>query len=401
MCMLKIKGRDVEFQEETSISNLLQQKTSNEHLLLGKVVEYINDTPNTVYFIDEKLHSDMNEQKNSIYMWLYTGHRDQNDRPIFISLLKKQGGLYSGWYVGTPESLAKNAAVYFNINENSAREQVKKFYDKFEKKTQVVSDVSQSNEESKESAPMEFDRIVTTIYDRLAQNPWNTLAGLDRYLKILGCRAGQLLEEKNDRFFIKNASKALILNIGLQDIFGNDILVLYKWHEKNQSYFAEQIMDSKSDIVAARFSKEDALRDIAPISFFDSVEVRLPEDLSMDDIEISFDALNHIINERRFRLPEDIQSLSEMELANMLKKSITHGLESFKNDPSTIKPNYSAKKKSISWLIPANLHDETTDPEIYILFTKGEYFYSVRTILEADEDLNDRIVSMSIGLNQK
>ena len=400
MGLISIKCKNVEFQEEDTILSYLQRETSNEYLKLDRVIDFINDNEYTTYYIDEKLHIYPEEQPNCTYLWLRTGEYDINDKPLFISLLHKGDGFYSGLYVGSPDYLMSSAARFLKIQKSDEKAALTKFYAKLEKHLSEKTDVMDETLEEGDSKPMEFERLTGTIAARITDNPWSTDLGLDRYLKMLGRRAGELLEKDESRYFILNASKSLIINIGLKDEYGIDILVLYKWHEKDQSYFPDQIIESKTDIMNARFTREQALQIIKPIRFFSKEDVALPETLSMNDMDITHFALNHIIEERRQRIPEDLRNLPKEELATRIRTCIEVGIRQQNTDGDFIKPNYSASTRNISWLIPTNLHDPErfTEPEVAILFSKSEYFYKVRTILVYDDQLKDRIITMSVGL---
>ena len=400
MGIFTIKGKKVEFQEEDTILSYLQRETGNEYLKLERIVDFINENDYTTYYIDEKLHIYPEEQPNCTYLWLRTGEYDINDKPLFVSLLHKGDGFYSGLYVGTPDYLMSSAARFLKAQKSDEKAALTKFYTKLEKHLSEKADKQEDMLESSDSRPMDFERLTSTIAARIKDNPWSTDLGLDRYLKMLGRRAGELLEKNENGFFILNASKSLIINIGLKDEYGMDILVLYKWHEKDQSYFPDQIIESKSDIMNARFTREQALQIIKPIRFFSKEDVALPETLSMDDMDITHFALNHIIEERRQRIPEDLHNLSKEELATRIRTCIEVGVRQQHAYGEFIKPNYSASTRNISWLIPANLHDpeKFAEPEVAILFSKSEYFYKVRTILVYDDQLQDRIITMSVGL---
>lgn len=84
MCKVNVKGVVANIDEEI-VLNGIQKSTQNEYLTMDMIVKHIKDNPKTIFFVDDKLKTFGEEQKNSVYLWMDTGETDQYDKPIFIS----------------------------------------------------------------------------------------------------------------------------------------------------------------------------------------------------------------------------------------------------------------------------------------------------------------------------
>jgi hypothetical protein len=157
---------------------------------------------------------------------------------------------------------------------------------------------------------------------------------------------------------------------------------------------AYKIMESKSDYLENGFSKEQILKDIRPINFFDEETYFTA---SIDDFDINHRSLQHIIEERRERFPENVRSLSSNTIATKLNNALELGLKMQKRDRNYAKPIYSTKTKSISWLMPLHINNELMEePELVLVVRRNKEFYEVKTIIPYDDELKDRITALSL-----
>ena len=108
---------------------------------------------------------------------------------------------------------------------------------------------------------------------------------MECYIKICGCRIQQLMENGKDEYYIKNNIGSLVINTGLINKYNKDILLYYKWYEKDKCYHVERIIDSKSDLVEENFKREQANKKIKPISFYDDNNIYL-QDVTIEDLDI-------------------------------------------------------------------------------------------------------------------
>lgn len=188
-----------------------------------------------------------------------------------------------------------------------------------------------------------------TIFISLVPN-WKTEKGLDRYLKTIGTRLAQLIDREEDRYYVLNKYKDAIVNTGIMDKFGNDFLVLYRMNLSGKfseygNYKPEKLIRSKADFMSNEFTKDQAIRGISPISFIDEdVKGFCP---SIEDFDLDTKDLCHMIEERRSRFPENLQSVSSVDITSKLRNELMMGLRMLQHDRSYVKLLYSAKSYCI------------------------------------------------------
>lgn len=100
---------------------------------MDEVLSFIKEEKHTKFYINHKLHSQMVEEDNSMYLWLDTGLVTDKGMPIFISLLKKDD-VYIGHYYGTAEKLAQSVKSFFYRYRKDINENLVKFKHKYEKR---------------------------------------------------------------------------------------------------------------------------------------------------------------------------------------------------------------------------------------------------------------------------
>lgn len=393
MCKIGVKGVVADIDEEIVLYGI-QRSTQNEYLSMNKIVNYIENNPKTIFFVDDKLRTFGEEQADSVYLWMDTGETDQYDKPIFISLLKqKHSEGYAGMYYGTPDSLANSVKKHYNLSAGECHNAISKFYEKYKNK---LGEKTQDDEMLQEETTGDSEAIAKEIWNNLLVNYWKHQEGLERYIKICGCRIQQLKESGKDEYYIKNNIGSLVINTGLINKYNKDILLYYKWHEKDKCYHVERIIDSKSDLVEENFKREQANKKIKPISFYDDNNIYL-QGVTIEDLDISNSALDHIIQERRERMPEDVQKMSDEEIADKIHKSMEMGIEMLQKDITYARPTYSGRTKSLAWLFPFYVNRGINqEPKMVLLVAKNGDFLSVKTILPYDDCIKDRLTSMAL-----
>lgn len=180
-----------------------------------------------------------------------------------------------------------------------------------------------TNKETKQSGYIwEKTAITAEVFNNLLVPNWKTEKGLDRYLKTIGTRLAQLIDREEDRYYVLNKYKDAIVNTGIMDKFGNDFLVLYRMNLSGKfseygNYKPEKLIRSKADFMSNEFTKDQAIRGISPISFIDEgVKDFCP---SIEDFDLDTKDLCHMIEERRSRFPENLQSVSSVDITSKLK----------------------------------------------------------------------------------
>lgn len=258
-----------------------------------------------------------------------------------------------------------------------------------------------TNKETKQPGYIwEKTAITAEVFNNLLVPNWKTEKGLDRYLKTIGTRLAQLIDRGEDRYYVLNKYKDAIVNTGIMDKFGNDFLVLYRMNLSGKfseygNYKPEKLIRSKADFMSNGFTKEQAIKGISPISFIDDdVKDFCP---SIEDFDLDTKDLCHMIEEHRSRFPENLQTVSSVEITGRLRNELTMGLRMLQHDRSYVKLLYSAKCGKAMWLLPFHINTSIMeDPELVMVITKSGEFYHVKTIYGYTDYVKDKITALSL-----
>ena len=383
---------------------------------LDKIKEFILYQDKTQFYIDEKLNVKTADDKTP-YLWLDTGLLTSSGDAIFISLVNT-GGFYYGHIVGDYKYLANVILEYFPhsrraINDNKSR--FKGRYDKIICRRATAHlfkhDVAVVNSalflETRENVPsIVYDvvnnaddilsGIVPVVKDLLMFDNWKSDAGLDRYLKICGTRLSQLIEQDMTDYYTFNGTHAVI-NTGLFNRFGLDIYVMYKVTCTDTYEFTScAVVEGKSDMISKGFSRDEASRELLPITFFNYGE---PEvfTAAMSDFDVSTSALMHIIGTRRERFPENMNDVSDSMIVSKIMQALEIGVKIQARDHSYIKPVYSGKAKAVAWVFPLHINRSLTEqPELALIVRRRDCFYEIKTIISYDDIVLDRLRCLSL-----
>lgn len=414
---------------EQRMKGYLQQL---ETVDFDEIKSFVCSNEGTVSYLDENLKISSADSKNVKYAWVDCGYGSE-EKPVFFSLVKYDD-IFSGHYVGTADFLAGAISENFGKDKYAMKKNVGRFQKKYIDKSKKynrnrigseenllknrngVFDVEILNEqntkeglsaanqpvikESSEDAPQNLTSVTQKIYDNLLVSNWQSIGGLDRYIKIIGMRIGQLVEKDKQDFFVKNKIRSVIVNSGLMDSYGNDYLLLYKYHVKEKGYVVDDIIFSKQDYIDQGFSKMDIKKKIKPISFREDDETSFEAE-SLEDFDFTPRTLEHIIETNRDRFPESIQKESPDQLFSYLKRGLERGLELQRRDSSFVKASYSAKEKKNSWFMPLYINNKINQkPEMVLVIRKVREFYEIKTVLTYDDsETKDKITAMYLYRN--
>jgi len=410
-----------------NVVKLIQDRTGFRNVDINDVVDFINHEPGTIFYVDEKFNVKL-EKENTRYLWLDTGF-EENDRPIFISLLAEYGE-YVGHYTGEYRFLTTAITNYYPQNYKAVNDNIRKFEQKYDRQVEgrMVKHLTEkylllegedadtfsgyteeSEQETKKLVQEPREMSVNTygnqeyysacelgavIRKQLLVDKWRTAGGFERFLKIIGARVWQLVQQGRDEFFVINKTKSLVVNTGLLDKFGMDIKVMYRINLTTNTYNPYRLILSKQDFLDNEFTKEQANAMIRPISFLDDGE---DFNVRMEDFDISTRALIHIIEERRSRFPQNLQDMSCDKLAQKIEDALRLGLKMQERDRSYVKPSYSGKTGKISWAMPLHANNEfTEEPELVLVIVKQNVFYEVKTVLPYDDAVKDRLNALAL-----
>lgn len=344
-----------------------------------------------------------NFDKSIQTIWLNTGYFMQepdykgNDRPIFISVIRT-GDAYAGFFANAADALIFRIKKYNPQYESEIEENFKRFLASYNKKMNQTEDISEGNNNKTVLAYTYLSDISETVYDSLLIHNWHSICGLDKFLKLVGCRLETLVKQNRNEFFIMNDKKYVIVNTGLFDKFGNDIKVIYRYHKKNERFEPFLMIQSKLTYIENGFTKEQASEDILPIRLYDKDDIF---DAEYKDFDINFKALEHIVEERRDRFPEMLKNVGASIIADKIDKSLKIAIEMNKRDDSYIKPYFCSGYENISWAIPLHIETEMGEkPELIMVCKKSnEYFYEIKTILPYDEEVQDKLLAVKLYSN--
>lgn len=402
--------------------------TRQKSVDINNILNFINTEKHTTFYFNDDFQ--MCSKNEATICWLDTGYLNKLNEPIFISLYKVRDS-YSDYFTGHMVGYGEFIIRYFLDRHNNRRHIIAGNLAKFQKKyDNLVSDrliqhlsidnpldeneleeieqkiansksqdcstsTTETGKNTSKSPYINVDtNLVDEVWDTLLINNWHSKAGLQKYLGSIGRRSVDIVKEQNELFYVSNNIKSIIVNTGLINVFGQDILVMYRFNVTNQVYEPYKVIDSKSAYLSNDFTKEQANKTLEPISFFDEEEVL---SANMDDFDISLRNLIHIIDQRRDRFPEEIQNKQNNEIADKLLKSLERNLLLQKHDRNFAKPIYSCKIGKITWVMPFYINNSfPSEPELAMVVRKEGEFFELKTILPYDELLEDRINSLSL-----
>ena len=384
---------------------------------LDKIKEFILHQDKTQFYLDEKLNIKTAGDRTP-YLWLDTGLLTSSGDAIFISLVNT-GGFYYGHIVGDYKYLSNVILEYYPHNRRAIIDNKNRFKGKYDKviRGRVIMHLSEQEiavvnsalfTEARENVPsIVYDTvdganddtvsgIVSVVKDLLMFDNWKSDAGLDRYLKICGARLLQLIEQNMTDYYVFNGTHAVI-NTGLFNRFGLDIYVMYKVTYIDTYEFSPcAVIEGKSDMISKGFSRDEANRELLPITFFDYGE---PEVFAatMADFDVSTSALMRIIDTRRERFPDNMGAVSDNVIVSKIIQALEIGVKIQARDHAYIKPVYSGKAKAVAWVFPLHINRSLTEqPELALIVRQRDCFYEIKTIISYDDIVLDRLRCLSL-----
>jgi hypothetical protein len=398
---------------------------------------------NRKYFISPTMQSKGEYFSKAKYLWIDTGYHRKH-KPIYVSLMIKDDKTAEGYYLGTAQyfsensrsklpTLAQKRELEENMNIFDEKERVVEwssnlFSEAFkqvenlkvapdntlentsekqkEEKKVVNRLTSNTVQYSKKKADLkdgqedeEYREIYPwckTLYEELLFKNWRSVSGLIRFFRLIGTRISDLVKQGKTEYYIQNKAGSVIINTGLFDSFGNDIRLMYRKHLGKNSYVVYKRIDDKAGALEENFSKEDLRRKLKSISFFDG-DNKVVKEVTIDDFDISSRSLEHIIEERADRFPDSVKSLSKDQLADKINASLNKGVKMLERDSFYAKPIYSTKLRTITWCLPLHIFTSLSEaPELVLIFREDNGFYTIKTVLPYDDEMQDRITAVSL-----
>lgn len=420
---------------------ILEKECGFSDIDVNDIVEFVQGEKSTKFYFDDAMNGKDEKSRDVRYLWLDTGFEDSKGYPLFISVLN-HSGYFSGHFIGNSYYLSKRIYQYYPENERTVIENEKAFKEKYKRKIEgrAVKNLTEKykNKEAVNANPTkakvsnslgkffadddalgaDYDDAKKTlskderafrsywtsepsdltkdIANMLMINNWKSMNGLDRYIKIVGARIAQLIEQKKTDYYLLNNIKSAVVNTGLLDKFGSDIYLIYRMNLSYGIYVPHKFVDSKREYIYDGFIKDKSENvSLLPINFFNDGEI--PFRATIDDFDITPRALYHIIEERKHRFPENVREMSDAALATKINNALDLGLKMQLRDSSFAKPSYSTLTGTISWMIPLHINREfTEEPELVLVLRKAGEFYEIKTILPYDDETKDKLTDLSL-----
>jgi hypothetical protein len=389
---------------------------------LSMVTDFMRTNNGLTFYFDKTLAPSKENGADTVYCWKDTGIRSRKGDPIFVSFLPKREG-YVGHYTAPALTLGDLAKKYYakepNI-ENKMEENLREFigsypslYESYRKEHENDPEPVSGPTEPKAvktvsargihvagqtslGADTDAKEVLKQVRELLMVNNWKSSAGLMRYINIIGDRMCVLVTAGRTEYYIKNSTGGIIVNTGLIDNYGEDIQILYRKYSKDNRFHPYCVIKGKQDKLDNGFKKEDTVKQILPVSFFDPGTPTFFQG-QMEDFDISLHSLSHIIQDRRDRFPEVAAEMSDSALANRMKDAIRLGVTMQERDHSFIKASYSTSIGGVSWIFPFHIAADIFEaPEMALIVRKTGEFFEIKTVVPYDDNLRDRLRCLAL-----
>lgn len=385
------------------------------------IIHYVNTQKETVWYLNKKLELLGEERKSeAMFVWIDSGIVNREGARMYFSMLRfDENSPFAGHIISDLKYLCKilidknpKYAKDIKVNFSKLSPLLKKAAEErdvpeleYDQSSSASYDIEEPEEPAVSPVKINYDsgdksiyKIFEDIFNGLMYSCWKSINGLDRYIKVIGTRLQQLVADKKSEYYVHNNKGNYAVNTGLIDAFGNDYILLYQRYYREGSYDyykPSRILSSKYDYLEEGFTKEQASVKILPVTFFNDGEDFLK--LSMDEIDMTPRNINHIVEERRDRFPEHLRNIPSSVIVQRIMDSLERSVDMLKRDRTYAKPVYSAKIREISWLLPLYIERNLTEePEMVIFLHKIGEFYQVKTVMENNDDVKDRITALNL-----
>lgn len=336
-------------------------KVNREAIDIAALNKRADEPKNYRYFTESFTEVD-DKDPRVYYLWLDSGYLFNSTYPIYISFKKGNIG-FVGAYVGTEKYLIERC--------NKRNDKSIDF---------LVTDNASSDKND----------FYTELSNRMmAGQLQNDLRMLSNYIRALISRITQKYGLDDTRYCIlnKDGSKAIV-NSSLVDIFGNDILIVFKVHDnelKSPGFY------SKTQLIAEGFVKEDIIRELRAVPLYDNIkELIFDGEISDFDLD-NYSRLSHILEERLERFPEEVRNTPLEILCGKLVNAIKTSVRISKRDPRYIVPMYNINQGTIQFMIPFHVNGALNEkPELAIIIHKLNGFYNIMTVIPTKDAYNNR-----------
>lgn len=347
-----------------------------------------------------KLNTDLNKYIYPIYLNYNYNTRYNNYNGVYISSLEN---IYERNFTpisykdeDTPDTNRKLSAALSGIDISQLSDKLPE-----EEKCDTTGITSHTTQfRPTETSIKVFENI--SNLDEWGDTDEIQKAKISKYLRYLREATQSKLNRGTleDKYYYKHTTEAdrvfYIINTRLFDKYANWIYLCYtetrKWDNASNKivinlsddmYIGNEVDLLQKGIVTDR----DVLDNIEPIKFYkDKANLVFDAELKDFERELTSRSFTHIIEERRDRLPAELQNQSLMDVAYRIRNSIEYAIRMSKADYNYIIPCYSIERDSIQYMLPLFTNfDEDTEVETVLIVNLLRDKYVVNTILKKED----------------
>lgn len=209
------------------------------------------------------------------------------------------------------------------------------------------------------------------------------------------------LDEKHYKIIdTADGSKYLIINSRLLNNYAAWIYLMYTIRErinkynKTKEYYVKEcsLLSNVFDLFSKGIDgKKVNLNEIEPIKFYNNkADLIFDGEVEDFDFELSNKSFYHIIEERKFRLPKNLQEQSPVGISFQIRNSIEYSVMMSKADYNYVVASYDIQRDNIQYLMPLftdyNFDKKVETALVVNKLTNGSYVVvTILTIKEAYE----------------
>lgn len=360
----------------------LRERSGKKEITIEAVLGRIVLDEEHIFYFDEKLNILSKGETGVHYVWIDTElHEPHGGKELFLSLYHYNGE-YMGHYIGSIAFHAKNMANNHPWDSMIIKDNQLLMEQRF---TSILSKRREKIIVSN-SVLLSVDKILKMEY-------FSSLNGLAAFIYKVGRRAFTLKRKNKTQYFVINSLENIIVNTGMMDRDNNDIHLLYRWNSLDDSYYATNIIYNKDDYIRFGFTPKQAEQYLQPIDFGDaSLNV-----IGDESIPNNFQQITHFVKEKHNLFPGRVRQLTKSMIVQNIENSLNTGIAIQRHDKNYIKPIYSAKNGTISYLMPMHiLNDEGSAPDMVMSFKLNGTKLEMKNLLPYDDKIKDGITALDL-----
>lgn len=238
--------------------------------------------------------------------------------------------------------------------------------------------------------------LAESLINMTVENRFSDLASMVFYLKMVGLRITELLtdesiaEEQTKKLLVlSRAADKVGVKLNLFSKYFTDIYAVYTAAGKNNDgelvYNPIAILSSRNELLRYDFDKDVLQNDLEQLYFVAKEDRYL--DATLEEFDLNFMAMNHIISENLERFPEAYRNLPVEQIALKIQSELQFGLKINSVTGDYVRALYGIDNRN-KWILPLHLTTRYSErPELVLLVAKRNYYYEVKTILNCTDNV--------------